>query len=90
MLFANIWISKGSKIPHGWYIHLISYEMTIKNFFAKLVNKKIFSECNITIINSEIIEYVKLNEILVSVTIQVSLDCNIIELTKNIRIHIYY
>ena len=90
MPFANIRISKGSKTLHGWYIHPIPYEMTIKDFFAKLVNKEISPECNIVITNSETIEYVELSKTPVSVTIRVSLDCNIIELTKSVGIHMYY
>jgi len=90
MPFANIRISKGSKILHSWYIHPIPYEMTIKDFFTKLVNKEISPECNISVTNSEEIEYVELSETPVSVTIRVSLDCNIIELTKSVGIHMHY
>ena len=90
MLFANIRISKGSKILYGWYIYPIPYEMTIKDFFTKLVNKEISSKCNISVTNSEEIEYVELSKTPVSVTIRISLNYNIIEFTKSVGIHMHY
>ena len=56
MPFANIRISKGTRILHGWYIHPIPYEMTIRDFFVKLVNKELSPECSIAVTVSEIIE----------------------------------
>jgi hypothetical protein len=91
MPFANIRISKGSKILHRWYIHLIPYEMTIKNFFDKLVTGKLSPECSIAVTSSEVLERVELNGTLpVVAVIQVSLNCSIIELTKSLGINIYY
>ena len=90
MPFANIRISKGSRILHGWYIHPIPSEMLIKDFFTKLVNKEISSECNIAIASSEEIERVELSETITSITTQVSLNCGIIELTTSIGVHIHY
>ena len=90
MPFANIRISKGSRILHGWYIHPIPSEMSIKDFFTKLVNKEISPECNIAIVSSEEIKHVELSETLTSVAIQVSLNCGIIELTTSVGIHIHY
>jgi hypothetical protein len=90
MPLANIRISKGSKILHGWYIHPIPYEMTINDFFVKLITKELSPECNISVTSSEVIEHVELNETPVSVACQVSLNCNIIELTKCLGIHIHY
>jgi len=83
-------ISKELKTLYGWYIYSILYEIIIKDFFTKFVNKKIFFKYNIIIINSEIIKYIKLSKIPVLVTIQVSFDYNIIELMKNVRIHMHY
>jgi hypothetical protein len=40
MPFANIRISKESRTLHGWYIHPIPYDMTLKDFFEKLVAKE--------------------------------------------------
>jgi hypothetical protein len=90
MPLANIRISKGSQILHGWYIHPIPYEMTIKDFFVKLVTKELSPECNIAVTSSEVVERVELSETPVSVATQVSLNCDIIELTKNVGIHIHY
>ncbi len=91
MPLANIRISKGSQILHGWYIHPIPYEMSIKEFFIKLVNKELSPDCNIVVTSSEEIERVELSETSTATTTQVSVDCNIIELTKSVgMIHIHY
>src|SRR3954453_22491267 len=91
MPFANIRISKGSRVLHGRYIHPIPYEMTIKDFFVKLVlTKELSPECGINIAASEVIERVELSETLVSAATQVSPDCGIIELTSSIGVHIHY
>ncbi|RHZ79317.1 hypothetical protein Glove_149g97 [Diversispora epigaea] len=70
MPFANIRISKGSKVLHGWYIHPIPFEMTIVDFFIKLINNELSSENNISVSSSEIIEYVEISETPVAATIQ--------------------
>jgi hypothetical protein len=90
MPFANIRISKGLRILHGWYIHPIPYEMTIRDFFVKLVTKELSPECSIAVPISEIIERVDLSETPISIATQVSLNCSIIELTSNIGIHVHY
>ncbi|GET04088.1 uncharacterized protein LOC105326236 [Rhizophagus clarus] len=91
MPFANIRISKGSQVLHGWYIHPIPYEMTIKEFFVKLVlTKELSSECSINIAASEVIERVELSETPVSTATQISPECGIIELTSSIGVHIHY
>src|SRR2546423_7399459 len=90
MPFANIRISKGSRILHGWYIHPIPYEMTIKDFFVKLITGELSPECSIAVTSSEIIERVELSETPVSVVTQVSINCGIIELTTNVGINIHY
>ncbi len=64
--------------------------MTIRDFFVKLVTKELSLKCGIAMTISEVIEHVKLSEIPVSVTTQVSLNCGIIELTLNIGVHIHY
>ncbi|RGB40509.1 hypothetical protein C1646_753232 [Rhizophagus diaphanus] len=84
MLFANIRISKGSRVLHAWYIHPIPYEITIKEFFVKLVlTKELSPECGINIAASEVIEHVELSETPVSTATRVSPDCGIIELTSS-------
>ena len=65
MPFANIRISKGSRILHGWYIHPIPYEMSLKNFFIKLVTKELSPECKIAVTSFEVIE-----------SIDTSFNCN--------------
>ncbi|GBC02254.1 hypothetical protein RclHR1_04520007 [Rhizophagus clarus] len=91
MPFANIRISKGSQVLHGWYIHPIPYEMTIKEFFVKLVlTKELSPECGINIAASEVIERVELSETSVSTVTQISPECGIIELTLSIGMHIHY
>ena len=90
MPFANIRISKGPRVLHGWYIHPIPYEMTIKDFFVKLITKELSPECGIIIEVSEIIERVELSETPASTATQVSSDCGIIELTSSIGVHIHY
>jgi hypothetical protein len=64
--------------------------MSIKDFFKKLVNKEIFLESNITVTSSEEIECVELSKTPTAIATQASSDCDIIELTKSIRIHIHY
>ncbi|GBC06691.1 hypothetical protein RclHR1_00070058 [Rhizophagus clarus] len=91
MPLVNIRISKESRIIYGWYIHPIPYEMSIKDFFIKLVNKEISSECNIAMTNFEEIERVELSKISTAIVTQVSPNCNIIELTRSVgEIHIHY
>src|SRR2546423_15647517 len=90
MPFANIRISKGSRILYGWYIHPIPYEMIIKDFFIKLITKELSPECGITMEISEVIERVELSKTLTSTATQVSPDCSIIELTSSIGVHIHY
>ena len=90
MPFANIRISKGTQILHGWYIHPIPYEITVKDFFVKLITKEISPESGIAIEVSEVIERVELSETPVSTATQVSPDCGIIELTSSIGVHIHY
>ncbi|GBC32615.2 hypothetical protein GLOIN_2v1880501 [Rhizophagus irregularis DAOM 181602=DAOM 197198] len=90
MPFANIRISKGSRVLHGWYIHPLPYEMSLKDFFMKLVNKEISPECNIAVTSSEEIERIELSEALAASATQASLNCNIIELTKGVGIYIHY
>ncbi|PKC56386.1 hypothetical protein RhiirA1_542128 [Rhizophagus irregularis] len=90
MPFVNIRISKGKKTLHGWYIHPIPYEMSVKDFFIKLVNKELSPECNIALANSEEIEHVELSETPTAIATQVSPSCNIVELTKSVGIHMHY
>jgi len=90
MPLVNIRISKGSRIIHGWYIHPIPYEMSIKDFFIKLVNKELSPECNIAVTSFEEIERVELSKTPTAIITQISLNCNIIELTRSVGIHIHY
>jgi hypothetical protein len=90
MPLANIQISKGLRTFHGWYIHPIPCEMSIKDYFTKLVTKEISSECNIAVSSSEEIERVEISETPAAVATQVSPNCGIIELTTNVGIHIHY
>jgi hypothetical protein len=90
MPFAIIRISKGSRTLHGWYIHPIPYDMTLKDFFVKLVAKELSPDCNIAVTTSEVIERAELSETPVSVATQVSLDCSIMELSASIGVHIHY
>lgn len=90
MPIANIRISKGSRTLHGWYIHPIPCEMSIKDFFTKLVNKELSPECDIAVTGSEEIERVELSETPNAVATQASFNCDIIELTKSVGMHIHY
>jgi len=90
MLVANVRISKGSKTLHGWYIHPIPYEMSIKDFFDKLVTSEISPECNISINSLEIIDRIELSQTLGATAIQTSHSCGIIELTKTFGVNIHY
>src|SRR5581483_4975773 len=90
MPLANIRISKGLRTLHGWYIHPIPYEMSIKDYFTKLVTKEISSECNIDVLSSEEIEHVEIGETPATVATQVSPNCGILELTIYVGIHIHY
>ncbi|CAG8622692.1 19339_t:CDS:1, partial [Racocetra persica] len=84
MPITNVYISKGSKMLHGWYAHLIPYEMTIKEFFDKLVMSEISPECNISVNPFETINHIELSQILRAgtTTIQASPYCEIIESAK--------
>ena len=64
--------------------------MSLKDFFIKLVTKELSPECKIAVTSSEVIESIKLSVTPVSIGTQVNLNCNIIELTKNVGIHIHY
>jgi hypothetical protein len=90
MPFANIQISKGSQILHGWYIHPIPYEMSVKDIFIKLITKEISSECNVAVTSSDKIERVEISEMPATVATQVNLNCGIIELTTSVEIRVYY
>ncbi|CAG8817154.1 5177_t:CDS:1, partial [Cetraspora pellucida] len=95
MTFANVRISKGSKTLHGWYIHLIPYEMTLKEFFYKLVNNKISPDILVNVGNFEQIKHIDLSKLINPLmnTTQTSPDCKIIELTsefgKNVHYHLH-
>ncbi|CAG8621838.1 11761_t:CDS:2, partial [Scutellospora calospora] len=65
------------------YIYPIPYEMTIKDFFIKLTTRELSSEYDIDIIDLEAIECIEINKIQVAATIQVSSNCNILEVTTN-------
>ena len=90
MPFANIRITKGSKILHRWYIHPIPYEMTIKDFFKKLITRELSPKSNIIIANSEIIDYIEISEAPIAIITQVSLNYSIMKLTISIGKNIYY
>ena len=90
MPVANVRISKGSKTLHGWYIHPIPYEISIKDFFDKLVTSEISPECNIFINSLEIIDRIELSQRLGATAIQTSHSCGIIELTKTFGVNIHY
>ncbi|PKY60554.1 hypothetical protein RhiirA4_484384 [Rhizophagus irregularis] len=62
----------------------------IESFFEKLITKEISPECGITIEVSEVIERVELSETSASTATKVSPDCNIIELTSSMGVHIHY
>ncbi|CAG8682419.1 14011_t:CDS:2, partial [Gigaspora rosea] len=80
----------GSKTLHGWYIHSIPYEMSIKKFFEKLIIGEISPESNINIDSFETIESVELSQSIGSIAIRASFDCEIIKITKTIGINIHY
>ncbi|RIB15958.1 hypothetical protein C2G38_2038956 [Gigaspora rosea] len=62
MPIASIRISKESKVIHGWYIHPIPYEMTIKDFFVKLTTGELSPEYNIDIIDPETIDSAEISK----------------------------
>ncbi|CAG8841652.1 8113_t:CDS:1, partial [Gigaspora margarita] len=70
MPIANIYISKGSKIIHRWYIYSIPYKITIRDFFVKLTTREISLKCNINILDSEIIKRIEISQIQKVTTIQ--------------------
>ncbi|CAG8670957.1 1239_t:CDS:1, partial [Ambispora leptoticha] len=95
MTFANVRIPKESKTLHGWYIHPIPYEMTLKEFFYKLVNNEISPN---TLVNVGDFEQIKRIDLSKSInlpmnTTQTSPNCKIIELTsefgKNVHFHLH-
>ncbi|CAG8663200.1 20708_t:CDS:1 [Racocetra persica] len=92
MPIANIYISKGSKMLHSWYAHPILYEMTIKEFFDKLIIGEISPECDISVSFSERIDRTELSQTLDAgaTTIQASPHCEIMESTKAFGLNIHY
>ena len=64
--------------------------MSIKDYFIKLVIKKISSEYNINVSSSEKIKHMKISEMPITVATQVSPNCIILKLIINVEIHIYY
>ncbi|CAG8816855.1 22077_t:CDS:1, partial [Gigaspora rosea] len=88
MPFANVHVSKESKTLYGWYIHPISYEMMLREFFHKIIDK-ILSNASIDV------EQIKIIELSKSInpstdTSQASPDCNIIELTNEFGKNVHY
>ncbi|RIB13660.1 hypothetical protein C2G38_2197262 [Gigaspora rosea] len=55
MPFANVRVSKRSKTLYGWYIHPISYEITLREFFHKIIDKipSNAPDCNIIELTNE-------------------------------------
>ncbi|CAG8529704.1 35266_t:CDS:1 [Racocetra persica] len=92
MPITNIYISKGSKTYHGWYAHPILYEITIKEFFDKLIIGEISPGCDIFVSFSETIDHIELSQMLDAgaTTIQASPHCEIIESTKAFGLNIHY
>ncbi|CAG8695800.1 33349_t:CDS:2, partial [Racocetra persica] len=90
MPFANIRISKGLQNIHGWYIHNIFSEMMIKDFFVKLTTGEISPECNIDRISPEAIDHIEISNAPTTGATQISLDCNIIDVTSSLGIYIHY
>ncbi|CAG8815193.1 17599_t:CDS:2, partial [Racocetra persica] len=79
-----------SKTFHGWYIYPLPYEMSIKEFFDKLIIEEISPEYNINIDPFEIIESIELSQSVNTTTIQAGFDCEIIKVTKIFGVNIYY
>ncbi|CAG8523511.1 4076_t:CDS:2, partial [Scutellospora calospora] len=90
MPVANIRITKGPKTLHGWYIHPIPYEMTIQEFYDKIVIDQITEEFNVDVNSSDIIEYVEISKSQNTFATKTNLNCNIIELINNFGINIHY
>ncbi|CAG8540203.1 25712_t:CDS:2 [Gigaspora rosea] len=92
MPIANVHISKGSKTLHGWYAHPIPYEMSIKEFFDKLIIGEISPDCDISVSPFKTIDHIELSQTLVAgaTTIQASPHCQIIESTKAFGLNIHY
>ncbi|CAG8482011.1 8641_t:CDS:2, partial [Scutellospora calospora] len=53
-----------SKTLHSWYAYPILYEMTIKEFFDKLIIGEISPKCNISVGSSETIDHIELSQTL--------------------------
>ncbi|CAG8759803.1 13805_t:CDS:1 [Racocetra persica] len=64
--------------------------MTIKEFFVKLTTGELSSDCNIDIINPETIERVEISKVQDVTATQVSINCNIIEVTTSVGIYMHY
>ncbi|CAG8642760.1 37483_t:CDS:2 [Gigaspora margarita] len=92
MPITNVHISKGSKTLHGWYAHPIPYEMSIKEFFDKLIIDEISPDCDIFVSPFETIDCIELSQMLVAgtTTIQASSHCQIIKSTKAFGLNIHY
>ncbi|CAG8559972.1 3797_t:CDS:2 [Gigaspora margarita] len=88
MPFANVHISKGSKTLYRWYIYPIPYEMTLREFFYKIIDKIPYN----ALIDVEQIKKIELSKLINSSTntLQASPDCNIIELMNEFRRNVHY
>ncbi|RIB03172.1 hypothetical protein C2G38_2225862 [Gigaspora rosea] len=77
---------------HGWYAHPIPYEMSIKEFFDKLIIGEISPDYDISVSPFETIDRIELSQTLVAgaTTIQASPYCQIIESTKAFGLNIHY
>ncbi|CAG8856507.1 8279_t:CDS:1, partial [Gigaspora margarita] len=86
MPFANIRISRGSKILYGWFIHPIPYEMSVKEFFQKLTE-----EISVPNLDFEQVKSIEISKSANSTeATPTSSDCNIIELTNIFGTNIHY
>ncbi|CAG8828200.1 21825_t:CDS:2 [Gigaspora margarita] len=80
MPFANTHIIKGTKTLYDWHIYLIPHEMTLRDFFEKLVYGETLSGFLFDLNIFEKVKHVKISQTLTSTAIQASQNCNIIEL----------
>ncbi|CAG8839508.1 23352_t:CDS:2, partial [Gigaspora margarita] len=89
MPVANVRITKGSKTLYGWYIHPIPCEMTIQEFYNKIIKEQATEEFSVKIDSSDI-EFVEISKSQNAVATKASLNCNIIELINSFGINIHY
>ncbi|CAG8806607.1 44727_t:CDS:2, partial [Gigaspora margarita] len=78
-----------SKTLYRWYIHPVLCEITIQEFYDKIIKEQTTKKFSVKVDSSEI-EFVEINKSQNAVATKANLNCNIIELINSFGINIHY